>query len=42
MTSGLLAKAAEEGHTFSALAKPVHPLELLERLGPLTPSIDAN
>ena len=31
-TSDLLARASEEGHCFDVLAKPVHPLELLEKI----------
>lgn len=38
-TSKLLAMAAEKGRTFSAFAKPVHPLELIEALGPIPPAL---
>jgi CheY-like chemotaxis protein len=31
-TSDLLVKARDEGHNFELLAKPVHPLELLEKI----------
>lgn len=34
-TSDLLARASEEGHCFDVLAKPVHPLELLEKIAEL-------
>jgi len=37
-TSTLLASAADKGHNFSAFAKPVHPLDLIEALGPITSS----
>lgn len=34
-TSDLLARASEEGHCFDVLAKPVHPLELLDKIAEL-------
>lgn len=34
-TSDLLARASDEGHCFDILAKPVHPLELLEKISEL-------
>ena len=33
-TMDLLEKAAESGHRFTCLAKPIHPTELLEQMGP--------
>lgn len=32
-TAGLLEQAKKEGHEFEILAKPVHPAQILERLG---------
>lgn len=41
-TSTLLAKAAENGHRFDVYAKPVHPLDLIQALGPLPPLAQLN
>ena len=38
-TAAILEKALADGHSFKIFAKPVHPLELLEALGPLPPQI---
>lgn len=35
ITGGLLAAADSKGHHFEILAKPVHPIELLEKIGQL-------
>jgi len=36
-TATLLAHAANSGHTFRIFAKPTHPVELMEALGPHPP-----
>lgn len=41
VTVGLLEKARRRGYDFECLAKPIHPTELLEKIGGLLSSTDA-